>query len=103
MFVLYSLLKLLAVPIALILIGLVFLPADALYLLVGALTALAGLIVLFYSLKYGLTLLIAGGLLFAVGTALRKRIIRERLAAAEAVTEAARRASRVMDVHIPKE
>ena len=101
MFVLYSFLKLVAVPIALVLVGMMFTPIDALCLIIGALTGLVGAVTLFFSLKHGLILILIGGAMFALGLILRRKAEREGAAAAEAAAETARRASRAMGLQVP--
>lgn len=101
MFVLLSFLKILFIPVTFLLIGMTFLPPDTLYLVGGVVTGVVGLVVLFFSFKAGLIMIAIGVVMVAISVWIRKKIERESIAAAEAATETARRASMVMGLYIP--
>ncbi|GAG20742.1 unnamed protein product [marine sediment metagenome] len=103
MFVTLSIVKILIAVCTLLLIGMMLIPAHALFLVVGGLTGLAGLVLLFFSPTIGLILIPTGGVMFAIGVGLRRRLERERTDDAEAARETSRRTSRMMDPYIPSD
>jgi uncharacterized membrane protein len=100
MFLLTSPLKVLALLFALLLIGLALLPTRTLFFLMGGLTLLVGLAMLFSSLVWGIILILLGVGMIRIAVRLRARQEAEAAAAGE---ETARRLHHHMDPHLPRD
>ncbi|UCC29039.1 MAG: hypothetical protein JSU86_12635 [Phycisphaerales bacterium] len=103
MFSLLAVAKVLAVVFALLLFGMMLMPTHTLFLVVGGLSGLVGLVMLFFSPTTGLILIPTGGVMIAIGVGLRKRRQCERAESAKAAEETAHRTSRMMDAYIPSD
>ena len=92
--------RVIAVVVALILIGLALMNTDTLFILVGALAVVTGVGLLFFSLRWSLCVLPVGAAMLGFGITLRRRLEREQIKQAE---ETARRVSGLTDLHFPRE
>jgi len=101
MFVLGSLLKIVGVIVALILVGLILMPTDLLFLGMGAVTIVTGIVYLFAELWTGLMVAAIGAVLVLTGVWVRRTEEREREESIARAQTAATRVSRSMDVYLP--
>lgn len=103
MFVIGGVLKLVGILGAAILIGFVLLPADVLFIGLGALSLASGLGAMIYQLPNGGLLAASGAVMLIIGVLIKRSAARAFEAKAAATRTGASRSSRSMDAYIPRE
>lgn len=83
MFTIFALAKILGIPFGLLFFGMIMLPDDIYFVVVGGITALIGIAMLFYSPMSALVLIPTGVALIAFGVRTQRRAEQELLEAAE--------------------
>lgn len=98
MFTIFALAKIIAVPFTMLFFGMILLPDDTYFLVVGTVTILGGFVMLFFSPRSAAVLLAVGAGLIALGFRTRRRIERDLEMEAE---QASRAVARVNRLYLP--
>lgn len=98
MITLFAFAKIIGIPLAMLFFGMILLPDETYFLVIGGLTALAGIAMLFFSPPSALVLIPTGALIVAFGFGVQRRNERRLLREAE---QTARSVARVNKLYIP--
>ena len=99
MFTVFAFRKIAGVPLAMLFFGMILLPDATYFLVVGCVTTLVGLVMLFFSPPSALVLLPVGALIIAFGVRTQRRIERDLQEGAE---QTSRNVARTNDFYLPR-
>lgn len=95
MFFLFSSFKLVGIVVAFVVVGVLLMPTEVLFAVVGSLTLVGGIVVCFKSLMEGIIMIVLGGAMIGFAIYHSRRLERELHESAEETAKSIQRSSQV--------